>query len=75
MSWPVSCGVGPEQVASFKGLAAEGTCLGLCPVAWGAIKGLRKVQVKILPRRTRIPRQTASFKAAQNACPGLCPVA
>ena len=36
----------------------------------GAEKGTGR---KFLPRRTRIPRQTASFKglAAQSACPGL----
>ena len=27
----------PRQMASFKGLAAESACLGICPVAWGAI--------------------------------------
>ena len=27
----------PRQVASFKGLAAQRTCPGLCPVAWGAL--------------------------------------
>ena len=35
-----------RQMASFKGLAAESKCLGLCPVAWGAKKGLRKAQVE-----------------------------
>ena len=63
-------------MVSFKGLAAESACLGLCPVGRniGAEKGAGQ---KFLPRRTRIPRQTASFKglAAQSACPGLCPVA
>ena len=27
----------PRQTASFKGLAAQSACPGLCPVAWGAL--------------------------------------
>ena len=38
---------------------------------------LRTARRKFLPQRSRLPRQTASFKglAAQSACPGLSPVA
>ena len=35
----------PWQVAFFKGLAAQRTCPGLCPVAWGVV-GPKKAQAK-----------------------------
>ena len=36
----------PRQTASFKGLAAQSACPGLCPVAWGASQGPKKEQAK-----------------------------
>ena len=47
----------------------------LACVLWRGIGAEKGTGQKFLPRRTRIPRQTASFKglAAQSACPGRCP--
>ena len=67
----------PWQVAFFKGLAAQRTCPGLCPVAWGVVGAQKGAGQEFLPQRNRIPEQMVSFKglAAESACLGLCPVA